>query len=275
MILGSQKLLPTQSCFGWKQNFVPHSKPETPCPHNNTKKSKVNTAYKREAKHKTQIPNMSVEFTSQAILRLEEAKQILMEIESTQTVDLPRLEKEKLELQDNIQRRKLEWEEICTQVDKANEDLQLLNRAIQTVQQQKMEEESRSSSSSPLAESQQQPDMVEPENSDGSVCENANLDCDMTSVENQSNRSFPLLSDDDESQEAIREITIDSKGTNCLNEETTCDDDSTSSILSLSTPSTAHKKKVHLRRHSTQSYPKKWRRMIRTNRLRSVLLLAK
>ena len=49
---------------------------------------------------------MSVEFTSQAILRLEEAKQILMEIESTQTVHLPRLEKEKLELQDNIQRRK-------------------------------------------------------------------------------------------------------------------------------------------------------------------------
>ena len=167
-----------------------------------------------------------------------------------------------------------------------------MNHAIQTAQQQKMEEESRSSlssssplaesqqqpslsSSSPLAESQQQPDMVEPENSVGSVCENANLDCDMTSVENQSNRSFPLLSDDDESQEAIREITIDSKGTNCLNEETTCDDDSTSSILSLSTPSTAHKKKVHLRRHSAQSYPKKWRRMIRTNRLRSVLLLAK
>ena len=177
-----------------------------------------------------------------------------------------------MELQANIQRRKLEWEEICSQVDQANEDSWLLNRNIGTTQQQKMEEESRSPP--PLAESQQQPDMVEhldmvePDN-------NADLDCDMTSVENQSYRSFPLLCDDDESQEAIREIAIDSKGTNCLDEETTCDDDSTSSILSLSTPTTAHKKKVHLRRRSAQSYPKKWRRMIRTNRLSSILLLAK
>ena len=220
---------------------------------------------------------MSVESTSNAILLLEEAKQILMEIETTQMVDLPKLEKEKLELQDNIQRRKLEWEEIRTQVDQANEDLQLLNCTIRIAQLQKMEEESRSSllSSPPLAQSQQQPDMVEPGNSDGTVCDNTDLDCDMTSIENKLNHSFSLLSDDDESQEATREITIDSKGTNCLNEETTCDDDSTSSILSLSTPITAHKKKVHLCRRSTQPYPKKWRRMIRTNRLHSVLLLAK
>ncbi|KAL7565365.1 hypothetical protein ACA910_013585 [Epithemia clementina (nom. ined.)] len=177
------------------------------------------------------------QFHSHAVLRLEEAKQILIDVESMQTVELPRLQQEQSEHHDRIQQAKLELQEIQSQVDQAKQELERLNQAIAAaaaVGAQEVEDNHNSADETQYA-------VVTIPMVDCSLVEGDDDASKTSTCDHDTATSFDLLD--------ARSMASPSSG---------------SSITSGG----AKERRVHRAYNS----PKKWRRMIRTRRLQSILL---
>ena len=188
--------------------------------------------------------------TSDAILRLEEAKQVLIketniDVETAQIVDLPRLEQQKKELEIIVQEGQLELEEMQRQLDEAKDGLDQLNDFILTRTKEQM---------MALCSQQQATNHVVSQDVTQKTIVIANLDV------------FSLIENN---------TTVESKDANCFSDNRSFWSWSTSSCSSMPTGfisknKTPSKSRIH--RGSIQSSSKKWRRMVRTNRLQSILL---
>ena len=184
-----------------------------------------------------------------AILRLEEAKQVVIketniDVETAQIVDLPRLEQQKKELEIIIQQGQLELEEMQRQLDEAKDGLDQLNDFILTRTKEQM---------MALCSQQQATNHVVSQDVTQKTIMIANLDV------------FSLIED----------TAVESRDANCFSDNRSFWSWSTSSCSSMPTGfisknKTPSKSRIH--RGSIQSSSKKWRRMVRTNRLQSILL---
>ncbi|KAL7573877.1 hypothetical protein ACA910_012445 [Epithemia clementina (nom. ined.)] len=201
----------------------------------------------------------SQEFHSHALLHLEEAKQILINAETMQTVELPRLQQEQSKHHDRIRQAKLELQEIQSQVDQAKQELQRLNQSIPAA-----------------AAAAGAQDAAQEE-----VEENHNISAEETQLHAVIATPFVDFSlvacDDDASKKTSHHEEDDDTTTsfdlllNVAMSITSSSSYSGTSIPARSISSASSSSKKRRVRRAYES-PKKWRRMIRTRRLQSILL---
>ena len=206
------------------------------------------TNQQQKDKERQTKKNMSQEFVNHALLRLEEAKEILMEVETMEAVDLPKLKQEKLKRQNDLGAKTMELEEICLHVDEVKQELKELNDAIMLAQTQQKE-------ANEAAAKRQ----VE--------CHTTNH-CSATNEDCIDSHSLLIMDATQEANEKYNE--------NNMEAIRLADDDISTTDVSATDSRTGvvdkkNKKRTH--RRSVQPSPKKWRRMIRSNRLRSILLV--
>ena len=238
---------------------------------------------------------------NQAVQHLEQAKQILMQAGTiTDTVDIARqrLEQETLELENKIRLQKLQLDEIHTQVNQAKQELEkwlvVLNvttpnirmiptqGVIPTPQDEEL----------PNAEYQQQEEENSSVGSDAAVHDGDQGD-ETNNANHVSFDSF-LMDEEKENEEkafaVLCNVPVDNNDMNIVILDVTtattaamdqrsigCCSGSVATPLSISTTAITcnHKKKQSSKQCTRRRYyssPKKWRRMIRTSRLQSILL---
>ncbi|KAL7565377.1 hypothetical protein ACA910_013595 [Epithemia clementina (nom. ined.)] len=203
----------------------------------------------------------SQQFHSHALLHLEEAKQILINVETMQTVELPRLQQEQCEHHDRIRHAKLELQEIQSQVDQAKQELERLNQSIpvaaaaagaQDAAQEEVEENHNIS-----AEETQQLHAV--------AVTTPLVDHSLVACDDDASKTTSHHEDDDDTTTSFDLLL------NVAMSITSSSSYSGTSIPARSSSSASSSSKKRRVRRAYES-PKKWRRMIRTRRLQSILL---
>ncbi|KAL7565376.1 hypothetical protein ACA910_013594 [Epithemia clementina (nom. ined.)] len=229
----------------------------------------------------------SSNFKSHALLRLEEAKQILIDVESMQTVGLPRLHQEKSQYHESIQKARLELNVIGSQIDQAKNELNALNNALQQQKASRtaatadtcriIPHDDKSSSTesnldSPALFSQKLDvpleDILEPSH----IATDHGNGADSAAASPKEGHNVVVMMEDVAMElEANRESTTMSSSSSLTTS-------SLDSPISSASSSTNNKDRVYRRRRQRKSgkqqlqSPKKWRRMIRTHRLQSIWL---
>ncbi|KAL7573878.1 hypothetical protein ACA910_012446 [Epithemia clementina (nom. ined.)] len=229
----------------------------------------------------------SSNFKSHALLRLEEAKQILIDVESMQTVDLPRLHQEKSQYHESIQKAGLELNVIGSQIDQAKNELNALNNALQqqkaartaaTAATCRIPHDDKSSSTesnldSPARFSQKLVVPVKDISEPAQIVMDHGNGADSAAASPKEGHNVVVMMEDVAMVlEANRESTTMSSSSSLTTSSFN------SSLWSASLLGTNNKDRVHRRRQQRKSSqqqlqsPKKWRRMIRTHRLQSIWL---